>query len=187
MAIDLSRNWRDLSAYKKTEQVPLFTAFGIKGATMPTLTPDLTQAYGESNMISTGASTSPLGRGVGASTGTGTSAGTGPVNPGPVNTSGGTLNKAELEALWIKAGGNPAVANLAAAIALAESGGRDINSPPNSNGTIDRGYWQINSSHGSQSTLDPLGNARAAVAISANGTNWSPWVTFQKGLYKPFL
>lgn len=99
----------------------------------------------------------------------------------------GNLSYVQLEQLWVDAGGNPAVRNMAAAIAMAESGGRDVVSAPNSNGTVDRGYWQINSSWGSQSTLDPLGNARAAVAISKNGTNWNPWVTFWKGLYKPFL
>jgi hypothetical protein len=67
---------------------------------------------------------------------------------------------------------------MAASIALAESGGNPnaINNN-NPNGTIDRGLWQINSVHGSQSTLDPLANARAAVAISHGGTNWRPWCT----------
>lgn len=92
MAISLSKNWRDLSGYKKTEKVPLFTAFGIKGATVPTLSPDLTQAYGESNMISTGASNNSLGRGVGAAgspgLGTGTTPGSG-VPSGSGATTGG--------------------------------------------------------------------------------------------------
>lgn len=82
---------------------------------------------------------------------------------------------AELQQLWIQAGGDPTQAAQAAAVAMAESGGNANASLTNANGSIDRGYWQINSSHGSQSTFDPLGNARAAVAISANGTNWRPW------------
>ena len=40
----------------------------------------------------------------------------------------------------------------------------------NGNGTVDRGYWQINSVHGSLSTYGAAGNARAAVLISGNGT-----------------
>ena len=48
----------------------------------------------------------------------------------------------------------------------------------------ERGYWQINTNHGSLSTYDPLGNARAAVIISANGTNWHPWTTFTSGAYR---
>lgn len=84
---------------------------------------------------------------------------------------------AQLQAIWIQAGGSPLYSSMAAAIALAESGGNPNNSNNNSNGTTDRGLWQINSIHGSQSTFDPLANAKSAVAISKNGTNWRPWCT----------
>lgn len=87
------------------------------------------------------------------------------------------LNAQQLEALWIQAGGDPSKAVMAASIALAESGG-DPNKPhTNADGSIDNGLWQINSVHGTQSTTDPLANARAAVAISGNGANWKPWST----------
>ena len=33
------------------------------------------------------------------------------------------------------------------------------------------------------STFDAYGNARAAVLISADGADWSPWVTWQTGAY----
>lgn len=94
---------------------------------------------------------------------------------------------ADLQNLWIQAGGNPAKAKIAAAVAMAESGGRRTAQHRNSDGSIDRGPWQINSVHGAQSTLDPRGNARAAVAISKNGTSWTPWVTFKSGAYQRFL
>jgi hypothetical protein len=32
-----------------------------------------------------------------------------------------------------------------------------------------------------------MGNARAAIAISNNGTNWAPWTTFSSGAYRKFL
>lgn len=82
----------------------------------------------------------------------------------------------QLISLWIQAGGSALYAPVAAAIAMAESGGNPnaVNSS-NSNGSTDRGLWQINSIHGSQSTLDPVANARAAVAISKGGTDWRPW------------
>lgn len=83
----------------------------------------------------------------------------------------------QLKALWIQAGGNPAAAAIAAAVALAESGGRPEAFNGNGGKSQDRGLWQINSVHGAQSTFDPMGNARAAVAISNNGTNWKPWCT----------
>lgn len=83
----------------------------------------------------------------------------------------------QIKALWIQAGGNPVYAGVAAAFALAESAGNPNATHSNGNGSIDRGLWQINSTHGTQSTLDPLGNAKAAVAISNNGLNWRPWCT----------
>lgn len=106
-----------------------------------------------------------------------TSAGAAPV------ATGGSAGCQKLERLWDQAGGNPAQAQMAASIAMAESSGHPDATDNNTNGTTDRGYWQINSIHGAQSTYDPQGNARAAVQISGNGTNWSPWVTYQTGAY----
>jgi Lysozyme like domain len=99
-------------------------------------------------------------------------------------THGGTLDCAGLERLWESAGGSRSAAFMAAEIAMAESSGRQYASLNNTNGTTDRGYWQINSVHGALSTYDAAGNARAAVLISGNGTNWGPWVTFQTGAYQ---
>ena len=91
----------------------------------------------------------------------------------------GTLNCGGLEALWVEAGGSPAVEVTAASIAMAESGGNQF-----ATGTVgERGYWQINPVNGSLSTYDPYGNARAAVIMSGDGTNWSPWTTYTSGAY----
>ena len=97
---------------------------------------------------------------------------------------GGTLSCSGLEALWESAGGSSGAAFMAAEIARAESSGRQYATDANSNGSTDRGYWQINSVHGALSTYDPAGNARAAVELSGNGTNWSPWVTWNTGAYR---
>jgi hypothetical protein len=94
---------------------------------------------------------------------------------------------AQLEGIWVMAGGNPTQAGVAAAVATAESGGNSTATNNNSNGTVDRGLWQINSVHGSMSTYDVMGNARAAVSISGNGSNWHAWVTFNNGAYRQFL
>jgi Lysozyme like domain len=49
-------------------------------------------------------------------------------------------------------------------------------------------YWQINSYWwGPLATYDPIGNAKAAIKISNNGTNWHPWVTYQIGAYLKFM
>lgn len=94
---------------------------------------------------------------------------------------------AQLQGIWEQAGGNAQASAMAAAIAMAESGGNSAAYDLDSNGSIDRGLWQINSVHGAQSTYDVMGNARAAVSISNNGTNWSPWVTYQTGAYRQYL
>ncbi|MBV9794424.1 MAG: LysM peptidoglycan-binding domain-containing protein [Actinobacteria bacterium] len=117
--------------------------------------------------------------------GTATASSPAPGAPAPatVTTSSmlsGTLNCRELEDLWEQAGGAAGQAVTAASIAEAESGGQQF-----ATGTVgERGYWQINPNHGALSTYDPLGNAKAAVIISSDGTNWTPWTTFTSGAFE---
>ena len=92
----------------------------------------------------------------------------------------GTLGCAGLETLWEQAGGSHAEAFTAAEIAMAESGGRQYALSP----TNDYGYWQINGVHGpAEATFNPLGNAKAAIAISDDGRDWDPWTTYTSGAY----
>lgn len=84
---------------------------------------------------------------------------------------------AGLETLWDQAGGNPADARIAAEIAMAESGGDASAISP----TDDYGLWQINASNGALATLSPAANARSAVIISRDGTDWYPWTTYRTG------
>lgn len=91
----------------------------------------------------------------------------------------GQLDCAGLERLWTLAGGNPVFAGLAASIAMAESGGSQYAHSP----TDDYGYWQINAAHGALATYDAMGNARAAVIISGDSTDWQPWTTYVSGAY----
>jgi hypothetical protein len=97
---------------------------------------------------------------------------------------GGTLGCAGLERLWISEGGSRSAAFTAAEIAMAESSGQQYATMHNTNGTTDRGYFQINSIWGALSTYDAAGNARAAIRISHDGTDWSPWVTYDRNLYQ---
>lgn len=92
----------------------------------------------------------------------------------------GTLGCTALEQLWESQGGSPAAAFVAAEVAMAESSGEEFATDHDSDGSTDEGYWQINTSNG-DATYDPAGNARAAVAISHDGTDWNPWVTYQHG------
>jgi LysM repeat protein len=92
----------------------------------------------------------------------------------------GTLNCSGLEALWEAAGGSHGEAFMAAEIAEAESGGNQYALSP----TNDYGYWQINGSWGpALATYSAIGNAKAAVHISEDGSNWSPWTTYTSGAY----
>jgi LysM repeat protein len=112
-----------------------------------------------------------------------TTASSGPGGPAQVTTTSmlsGTLSCSGLESLWEQAGGAASQAVTAASIAEAESGGQQF-----ATGTVgERGYWQINPNHGSLSTYDPLGNAKAAVIISGDGANWTPWTTFTSGAFQ---
>jgi hypothetical protein len=93
---------------------------------------------------------------------------------------GGTLSCSGLEQLWEDAGGNSADAFMAAEIAMAESGGNQYALSP----TDDYGYWQINASNGALATFNAYGNARAAITLSNDGTNWDAWTTYTSGAYQ---
>lgn len=92
--------------------------------------------------------------------------------------------------LWVQAGGNPGLANTMAAIAMAESSGQVNATNSNTNGTIDRGLWQINSVHSqfnAQRLLtDPLYNAQAAVAVEKS-QGLGAWTTYTSGAYAQYL
>jgi hypothetical protein len=98
-------------------------------------------------------------------------------------------NYAELEGLWIIAGGSSASAPTAAAIALAESQGN----PTITNGPYVAGLWQINTAPDAHPEYtvsqmqSPLANAVAAIKVSNNGSDWTPWQTYTSGAYLKYL
>ncbi len=111
---------------------------------------------------------------------------------------------ADLEQLWLLAGGSAASADVAAAIAQAESGGclyakhgptddRPVKTCVYtfSTGENSYGLWQINrqtwTQYSAATLYTPLGNAGAAVAISRGGTNFNDWTTYTNGAYKQYL
>jgi hypothetical protein len=92
------------------------------------------------------------------------------------------LTVVQTAAVLRKAGWPETLIPTMVAIARAESGLRvGVTSPPNTNGTIDRGLLQINSSHAAYDPAklisDPVYNARAGLDIfHAQGLNaWSTW------------
>jgi LysM repeat protein len=93
----------------------------------------------------------------------------------------GTLGCHGLEELWESVGGRHRAAEVAASVAMAESGGNQYATGPFG----ERGYWQINPVNGLVlSTYNAHGNAHAAVVMSHNGRNWSPWTTYVDGAYR---
>jgi hypothetical protein len=99
---------------------------------------------------------------------------------------------AELQGLWINAGGSSAVAPVAAAIALAESAGCSAALNPTDNGGAQTsvGLWQVsNGTHSYPAAwATPAGNATEAVAkYTGAGNSFSPWGTYVSGAYKAFM
>jgi hypothetical protein len=103
-----------------------------------------------------------------------------PASGGGTGTLSGQLGCGGLEALWEAAGGPAGDAVLAASVAMAESGGDQYAISP---GGANVGYWQINVSHGALASTDAMVNARAAVQISSDGSDWTPWTTYTSGAY----
>lgn len=103
----------------------------------------------------------------------------------------GVLSANEVAGLALAAGFTGDAVDIAVAVAHAESSFRLAAVNHNTNGTIDRGLWQINSVHsqynGNQLLSDGLYNAKAAYQISSGGKDWHPWTTYNNGAYKKYL
>jgi hypothetical protein len=105
----------------------------------------------------------------------------------------------ELRELAIAVGFTPEQARIAAAIAIAESGGdpwaqgdpRGVFQPTPNGSSTSFGLWQVHApdhpefNPGDLLTTDY--NARAAYMISKGGTDFSPWTTYRDGSYRRYL
>lgn len=110
---------------------------------------------------------------------------------GTTGQAGTVYSYAQLQGLWINAGGPKTLAPLAAAIAMAESGGCSAAvNPTDNNGTqTSWGLWQISDgTHNQpvQGILTPATNAQQAVAKYQNAGGFSPWGTYTSGAYRQF-
>ena len=98
----------------------------------------------------------------------------------------------DLASLWVQAGGPPNVANTMAAIAMAESAGRNVVQQGQPYATTGWGLWQITPGNKLPSIgvdnalLDPLTNAKAAVAVYRS-QGFGAWTTYTNGAYRSFL
>jgi hypothetical protein len=161
-----------LTDYTPRHAKPAATAAPV---TQPVTQPVVTSVSSGSQSTSTG-SQSTTSASTSGTTGTSTASTSTTVVQ---STSTGDYSCSGLEQIWEQAGGNPADALMAAEIAMAESGGNPNAISP----TDDYGLWQINISNGALATLNPLQNAKSAVTLSDNGTNWDPWTTYTSGAY----
>ncbi len=101
-----------------------------------------------------------------------------------------SLTIAQLQSLAQQTGLSGNAASVAAAIAMAESGG-NTNAHALTIYEDSWGLWQINlrahPGYSAASMQDPVQNARAMYAISSGGTNWQPWSTYTNGAYRQYL
>lgn len=95
---------------------------------------------------------------------------------------------ADLQALAQQAGFTGASAQVAAAIAMAESGG-DPQAVGDNGSSF--GLWQVHTpahpEYDQTCLFDPACSARAAYAISRQGTDFSPWSTYENGQYRQYV
>jgi hypothetical protein len=107
-----------------------------------------------------------------------------------VTCNGTVYSYAQLEGLWINAGGASGLAPLMAAIAEAESGGCTgaLNLTDNGGTQTSVGLWQVsNGTHSYPAAwATAAGNATEAVA-KYNSQGLTAWGTYTSGAYKAFL
>lgn len=94
--------------------------------------------------------------------------------------------KRELEELWVRAGGPKTEARVAAAIALAESGGVPTAKNPEGPEHAE-GLWQIKGQDVAGNPFNPEVSAANAVAKWKAAGGFTPWTTFTGGEYKKYL
>lgn len=95
------------------------------------------------------------------------------------------LSQTDLAELWIIEGGDPAKADEASAVSMAESSGIVKNG-----NACCKGIYALNTEVGvsnNKCAYDPGCATRYAITLSKNGTDWHPWEAWTNGHYKRFL
>lgn len=99
----------------------------------------------------------------------------------------GKLTANQVRGLAYAAGFRGHDLDVAVAVAMAESGGKVRAQNKNTNGTTDRGIFQINSTHGAGSTFDVNKNTAAAYSLYKNRGGFKDWVAYNSGAYKKYM
>jgi hypothetical protein len=104
-----------------------------------------------------------------------------------------TLTVRQLYALARRAGLPPDRATVAAAVAMAESGGQTWVTSPNPDGGTNVGLWQLDTPGGEgagysvEQLADPWTNAKVMAKTTNGGQSWGPWQTYVEGTYDKYL
>jgi hypothetical protein len=105
--------------------------------------------------------------------------------PPPTHPSATLADARQLAVTYIK----NADPDIMAAIAMAESGGKYRALNRNTNGSTDKGLWQINSIHGLEgkgyNLYDPEDNAKAA-SVVYDKQGYKAWAVYNSGAYKKY-
>lgn len=99
----------------------------------------------------------------------------------------GKLTANQVRGLAYAAGFRGHDLDVAVAVAMAESGGKVRAQNKNTNGTTDRGIFQINSTHGAGSTFDVNKNTAAAYSLYKQRGGFKDWVAYNSGAYKQYM
>lgn len=152
----------------------VFLYAGIKGYSIPATLQDIITGKSPASQPEA----KPVTGSTGTTSGGGTILG---VQPSALP-SAGTYSTAELQALWVQAGGSSASAVNAACHAMQESSGDPDATSSNPDGGENVGLWQLDTKgvgvgYSVTELQNALNNARITVFATANGTNWSQWST----------
>ena len=155
----------------------VFLYAGIKGFSIPQTIQSIVQGKSPVKLKQATSVGTPADSTSGAAT-----SGTVPGVQSSALPSSGTYNTAQLQALWVQAGGDPSRARNAACHAMQESGGRPTVTSSNPDGGTNVGLWQLDTKgkgagYSVSALQNALNNARITVLATRNGTDWSAWAT----------
>ena len=92
----------------------------------------------------------------------------------------GIVTPAEMVSFWTELGGDPAQAQYAAGVMMAESSGDPNSTSSNPDGGINVGLFQLDTKgfgagHTVAELKDPTLNTRITIMATRNGTDWADW------------
>ncbi len=99
------------------------------------------------------------------------------------------LSPVQVATYALRAGFRGQNAATAVAVSQAENRSGDTNAVHrNSDGSVDVGLWQINSSNANPEQMkDPTANAVEAFKLASSGRGWNNWTTFRNKAYLLFM